>query len=88
MTGPPPVIVHQREPLGELLEDLAQERILPFHLQIAERHPRNEDQRGPGAGNREGQVGHPGNLGGSDSWEDAGSWRHRRSTRMSCANAR
>ncbi len=34
------------------------------------------------------QVGHPGNLGGSDSWEDAGSWRHRRSTRMSCANAR
>jgi hypothetical protein len=25
-------------------------------------------------------VGHPGNLGGSDSWEDAGSWRHRGST--------
>jgi hypothetical protein len=35
-----------------------------------------------------GALGHPGNLGGSDSWEDAGSWRHRRSTRMSCANAR
>ena len=33
-------------------------------------------------------LGHPGNLGGSDSWEDAGSWPHRRSTRMSCANAR
>jgi hypothetical protein len=25
-------------------------------------------------------VARPGNLGGSDSWEDAGSWRHRRST--------
>jgi hypothetical protein len=33
-------------------------------------------------------MGHPGNLGGSDSWEDAGSWRHSGSTRMSCANAR
>jgi len=31
---------------------------------------------------------HPGNLGGSDSWEDAGSWRHSGSTRMICANAR
>jgi hypothetical protein len=37
---------------------------------------------------RHGQLGHPGNLGGSDSWEDAGPWRHRRSTRMNCANAR
>jgi RNA-directed DNA polymerase len=29
----------------------------------------------------------PGNLGGSDSWEDAGSWRHSGSTPRSCANA-
>jgi hypothetical protein len=35
-----------------------------------------------------GQVGHPGNLGGRETWEDAGSWRHRRSIPMSCANAR
>jgi hypothetical protein len=33
-------------------------------------------------------VDHPGNLGGSDSWEDARSWRHSGGTRMSCANAR
>jgi hypothetical protein len=33
-------------------------------------------------------VAHPGNLGGHETWEDAGSWRHRRSTPMSCANAR
>jgi hypothetical protein len=33
-------------------------------------------------------VGHPGNLGGHETWEDARSWRHRRSIRMSCANAR
>jgi hypothetical protein len=33
-------------------------------------------------------LGHPGNLGGHETWEDARSWRHRRSTRMSCANAR
>jgi hypothetical protein len=39
----------------------------------------------PGSGN---SVGHPGNLGGHETWEDARSWRHRRSTRMSCANAR
>jgi DNA-binding NarL/FixJ family response regulator len=26
-------------------------------------------------------VGHPGNLGGHETWEDARSWRHRRSTR-------
>jgi phosphatidylserine/phosphatidylglycerophosphate/cardiolipin synthase-like enzyme len=32
-------------------------------------------------------VDRPGNLGGSDSWEDAGPWRHRRSTPMNCANA-
>ena len=56
MPGPPPVVVHQREPLGQLLEDPAQERVLPFHPQIAERHPRNEDQRGAVAGNREGQA--------------------------------
>jgi hypothetical protein len=30
----------------------------------------------------------PGNLGGPETWEDAGSWRHRRGTRMSCAGAR
>jgi transposase len=34
------------------------------------------------------QVDRPGNLGGSDSWEDAGLWRHSGSTQMSCANAR
>ncbi|HEY1626429.1 MAG TPA: hypothetical protein VGG16_21800 [Streptosporangiaceae bacterium] len=33
-------------------------------------------------------LGHPGNLGGRETWEDAGSWRHRRSTPMSCVNAR
>jgi hypothetical protein len=33
-------------------------------------------------------VGHPGNLGGHETWEDSGSWRHSGSTRMSCANAR
>jgi hypothetical protein len=33
-------------------------------------------------------LGHPGNLGGHETWEDARSWRHRRSIRMSCANAR
>jgi APA family basic amino acid/polyamine antiporter len=31
---------------------------------------------------------HPGNLGGRETWEDAGSWRHRKSTPMSCVNAR
>jgi hypothetical protein len=31
---------------------------------------------------------HPGNLGGSDSWKDAGPWRHRGSTRRSSASAR
>ena len=30
----------------------------------------------------------PGNLGGSDSWEDAGPWRHSGSIRRSCASAR
>jgi len=35
-----------------------------------------------------GIVGHPGNLGGHETWEDAGSWRHSGNTRMSCANAR
>jgi catechol 2,3-dioxygenase-like lactoylglutathione lyase family enzyme len=34
------------------------------------------------------ELGHPGNLGGHETWEDARSWRHRRSIRMSCANAR
>jgi hypothetical protein len=33
-------------------------------------------------------LSHPGNLGGHETWEDAGSWRHSGSTRMSCANAR
>jgi len=33
-------------------------------------------------------VDHPGNLGGHETWEDAGSWRHRRGTRTSCVNAR
>jgi len=27
------------------------------------------------------RLDHPGNLGGSEPWEDAGSWRHRGSTR-------
>ena len=35
-----------------------------------------------------GKLGHPGNLGGHETWEDAGSWRHRRSIPMSCVNAR
>jgi hypothetical protein len=30
---------------------------------------------------------HPGNLGGHETWKDAGSWQHSRNTRMSCANA-
>ena len=54
--GAPPVVVDQGEPPCQLLEDTVQHRVLPFHLQIAERHPRNEDQRGPVAGNREGQA--------------------------------
>jgi hypothetical protein len=33
-------------------------------------------------------VDHPGNLGGSDSWEDAGPWQHRRGTQTSCVSAR
>src|SRR5690242_1236772 len=41
--------------------------------------------RGPKALN---SLGHPENLGGHETWEDARSWRHRRSTRMSCASAR
>jgi len=35
-----------------------------------------------------GALDHPGNLGGSDSWKDAGPWRHRGSTRRSSASAR
>jgi hypothetical protein len=35
-----------------------------------------------------GDMDHPGNLGGSDSWEDAGPWRHRGSIQMSSASAR
>src|SRR5271166_5027896 len=31
---------------------------------------------------------HPGKVGGSDTWEDSGSWQHRRSTPTSCVNAR
>jgi transposase len=31
--------------------------------------------------------GHPANLGGHETWEDAGSWRHGRRTPMSCGNA-
>ena len=34
------------------------------------------------------EMDHPGNLGGSDSWKDAGPWRHRGSTRRSSASAR
>ena len=34
------------------------------------------------------ELDRPGNLGGSDSWEDAGSCRHSGSTLMSCASAR
>jgi len=30
---------------------------------------------------------HPGNLGGSDTWEDSGPWRHSGSIRRSCVNA-
>src|SRR6185437_15895689 len=29
-------------------------------------------------------LGHPGNLGGHETWEDAGSWRYSENTRMSC----
>jgi hypothetical protein len=36
----------------------------------------------------DGTVDHPGNLGGSDTWEDSGPWRHSGSTRRSCVNAR
>ena len=35
-----------------------------------------------------GLVDHPGNLGGSDTWEDSGPWRHSGSIRRSCVNAR
>ena len=34
------------------------------------------------------QVERPGNLGGSDPWEDAESWQHSGSTPRSCASAR
>jgi hypothetical protein len=35
-----------------------------------------------------GTLDHPGNLGGSDTWEDSGPWRHSGSIRRSCVNAR
>ena len=54
--GPPPVVVHQREPPRHLLEDPVQERVLPFHPQVAERHPRHKDHRGAVAGDRERQA--------------------------------
>ena len=38
--------------------------------------------------NLEGAVDHPGNLGGSDTWEDSGPWWHSGSIRTSCVNAR
>jgi integrase/recombinase XerD len=41
----------------------------------------------PGPPDR-GGLDHPGNLGGSDTWEDAEPWWHRRGTRMSCVIAR
>src|SRR5205823_9928118 len=53
MPGPAPVVVHQGEPLRQLLEDPVQKRVLPFHPQIAERNPRNENHRGAIAGDRE-----------------------------------
>src|SRR5215472_18117235 len=56
MPGAPPVVVDYREPPGQLLEDAAQERVLPFHAQVAERHPGHEDERGPVAGDREGEA--------------------------------
>jgi hypothetical protein len=48
--------VDHGEPLRQLLEDPLQEQVLPFHPQIAERDPGHEDQRGAGAGDREGQA--------------------------------
>src|SRR5689334_17476910 len=56
MPGSPPVVVHQGELPGQLLEDLMQERVLPFHPEVAERHPRDEDERGAIADDREGQA--------------------------------
>src|SRR6516162_11232554 len=56
MPGPPPVVVDQREPLRQLPEDPVQKRVLPFHPDIAEWHPRNENHRGPIAGHRERQT--------------------------------
>ena len=47
---------------------------------------------GVAEGGHAGRIGaeldRPGNLGGSDSWEDAESWRHSGSTPRSCVNAR
>ena len=51
------------------------------------RHRRSPAGAGPGTGEVPG-LDHPGNLGGSDSWEDAGPWRHRGSIQMSSASAR
>src|SRR5689334_22684077 len=56
MPGSPPVVVDQGEPLRQLLEDPVQKRVLPFHPQIAERHPRNENHRGAITGDRESQA--------------------------------
>jgi hypothetical protein len=54
--GAPAVVVDHGQPPSELLEHRVQERVLPFHPQVAERHPRHEHQRGPRARDREGQA--------------------------------
>src|SRR5262249_11825515 len=52
MAGSPAVVVDHRQTLRQLLEDAAQNRMLPLHRQVAERHPGNEDQRVTIAGDR------------------------------------
>ena len=44
MSGSPPVIVNERQPGRQLRKDAAQLRVLPFGAQVAERHPRDEDE--------------------------------------------
>src|SRR5262249_7436764 len=54
--GAPPVVVDQCEPPRQLLEDAVQQRVLPFHPQVAERHPGDEDQCRAIAGDGEGEA--------------------------------
>jgi hypothetical protein len=56
--------------------------------QVLRAHDRQAIARSGQLSRELGGMGHPGNLGGHETWEDARSWRHRRSIRMSCANAR